>query len=154
MKIVLSILALIYTLLPYDFLPDFMIGWGWIDDIVVLYLVWRYFFKGQGWPFGTRRDGDTENDQGSDHAGKGDGGPAKDENEKTAQNRQGRNLKEPHEILGISRDATPAEIKSAYKELAGKYHPDKVLHLGDEFRILAERRFKEIQDAYEQLTKK
>ena len=42
MRLVLTILALIYTLIPYDLLPDFMIGWGWIDDIVILYFLWRF----------------------------------------------------------------------------------------------------------------
>jgi DnaJ-class molecular chaperone len=35
--------------------------------------------------------------------------------------------------------------------LAGQYHPDKVSHLGEEFRQLAEKRFKEIQVAYQEL---
>jgi len=33
--ILLIILAVLYILSPYDLLPDFMIGWGWIDDIVI-----------------------------------------------------------------------------------------------------------------------
>ncbi|MBW2144864.1 MAG: DnaJ domain-containing protein, partial [Deltaproteobacteria bacterium] len=41
--------------------------------------------------------------------------------------------------------------KKAYRRLAGKYHPDRVNHLGEEFKELAERRFKEIQDAYQDL---
>ena len=35
MKLALSLLALIYFLLPYDFFPDFILGWGWIDDLVI-----------------------------------------------------------------------------------------------------------------------
>ncbi|HUT69368.1 MAG TPA: DnaJ domain-containing protein [Desulfatiglandales bacterium] len=42
-------------------------------------------------------------------------------------------------------------MKNAYRKLANKYHPDKVDHLGDEFRVLAEQRFKEIQEAYQEL---
>ena len=60
----------------------------------------------------------------------------------------------PYAVLGIAPDASPEEIKKAYKELAGKYHPDKVHHLGDDFQALAEKRFKEIQEAYHKLTKK
>ena len=41
-KIILIVLALLYTLNPYDILPDFIVGWGWLDDIVTLGLLWRY----------------------------------------------------------------------------------------------------------------
>ena len=51
----------------------------------------------------------------------------------------------------VSRSASPDEIKSAYRRLAAKYHPDKVVHLGEEFRELAEQRFKKIQQAYREL---
>jgi DnaJ like chaperone protein len=41
-KVIFLILAGLYTLNPYDLLPDFMIGWGWIDDLIIWGLVWRY----------------------------------------------------------------------------------------------------------------
>ena len=154
MKIVLSLLALIYTLSPYDVMPDFMIGWGWIDDFVILYLLWRYFYKGKGGLFRSHRTGYQSSSQSADNTERRDGGSRKWEDEKTAQNDKGLNVKGPYETLGIARDATDEEIKIAYKRLAGKYHPDKVLHLGDEFKILAEKRFKEIQEAYQKLTRK
>jgi len=53
--------------------------------------------------------------------------------------------------LGVDKNASKEEIKSAYRKLAGKYHPDKVNYLGDEFKELAEARFKEIQEAYQKL---
>jgi DnaJ like chaperone protein len=62
--------------------------------------------------------------------------------------------KDPYTVLNIHRNATQEEIKKAYKQLANKYHPDKVLHLGDEFKKMAEERFKEIQQAYRELTSK
>ena len=54
-------------------------------------------------------------------------------------------------MLGVGKNASLDEIKNAYKRLAVKYHPDKVSHLGEEFRVLAEQRFKEIQEAYQEL---
>lgn len=47
-----------------------------------------------------------------------------------------------YEILGVSRDATPDELKSAFRQLARQYHPD-VNKSPD-----AEERFKEINEAY------
>lgn len=53
--------------------------------------------------------------------------------------------KDYYEILGVKRGATEAEIKSAYRKLARKYHPD-VNKTKD-----AEAKFKEINEAYEVL---
>ena len=54
-------------------------------------------------------------------------------------------------MLGVRPGASSEEIKHAYRELANKYHPDKVTHLGEDFQTLAEDRFKEIQEAYQTL---
>ncbi len=56
-----------------------------------------------------------------------------------------------YEILGVDSNASDGEIKSAYRKLANKYHPDKVQHLGEEFSALAEEKFKAINDAYQHI---
>jgi molecular chaperone DnaJ len=52
-----------------------------------------------------------------------------------------------YDILGVSKQATAAEIKSAYRKLAVKWHPDK-----NENKKEAEEKFKEINEAYEILS--
>ena len=58
-----------------------------------------------------------------------------------------------YKILEINKSATVDEIKKAYRNMAKKYHPDKVAHLGKEHQAGAEEKFKQVQKAYEQLQK-
>ncbi len=55
------------------------------------------------------------------------------------------NKKDYYEVLGVSKDASDVEIKSAFRRLAKKYHPD-VCKEPD-----AEQKFKEVQEAYDVL---
>ena len=56
--------------------------------------------------------------------------------------------KDYYEILGVKRGATESEIKSAYRKLARKYHPDVNKEAG------AAQKFKDINEAYEVLSDK
>lgn len=56
-------------------------------------------------------------------------------------------------ILGLSPGADMESIKKAYRTLSMQYHPDKVSHLGDEFRAVAEEKMKEINQAYDYFKK-
>ncbi len=55
--------------------------------------------------------------------------------------------------LGLAKGADLEEIKKAYRKLSMQYHPDKVRHLGDEFRAVAEEKMKEINQAYDYFKK-
>ncbi len=54
------------------------------------------------------------------------------------------NKRDYYEVLGVSKNATEAEVKKAYRSLAKKYHPD--INPGDKE---AEAKFKEVNEAYE-----
>lgn len=60
-------------------------------------------------------------------------------------------MKSSYEILGVRRNASQDEIKKAYKELAKKYHPDK--YNDNPLKELAESKMREINAAYDELTK-
>jgi len=151
-KIVLIILVILYALNPYDIVPDLFAGWGWLDDIVIIGLLWRYLYsqkRKQGF-FKTYFQQNRQfykNQFGEGHSQKSEFG-------RNDQFMNNNTEWDPYKILGVQKNASAEEIKTAYRQLANKYHPDKVSHLGDEFRKLAERRFKEIQSAYQELRPK
>ena len=152
-KILLSLLGLSYVLSPYDLFPDFFIGPGWIDDILVLVLLWRLYqsYKKKKFTY----SGYTQGGQGSSQNGgqwNGFRGDTHQDSDDRRKDRRG--TKDPYAILGIRQNASIDEIKTAYRQLANKYHPDKVSHLGEEFKDMAEIRFKEIQEAYQSLVNK
>uniref|UniRef100_A0A7S2RY38 J domain-containing protein n=1 Tax=Mucochytrium quahogii TaxID=96639 RepID=A0A7S2RY38_9STRA len=56
-----------------------------------------------------------------------------------------------YDILGVEQDATQREIRAAYRRLALKYHPDKVVHTCEEDIDAANKHFQVLGAAYEQL---
>jgi hypothetical protein len=133
------ILAVVYLVSPYDIIPG-LHPVSWIDDIIVLILLYRYWLRSRdkgtaGRPHG----GDDTHRQQQSRTGPADS--------------QARRERSPYEVLGVSPEAGQEKIHAAYRKLANQYHPDKVAHLGDEFRALAEERFKEIQTAYDKLSR-
>jgi molecular chaperone DnaJ len=58
---------------------------------------------------------------------------------------------DPYKVLGVSPSATDAEIKTAYRNLAKKYHPDR--YKGHDLEELAGEKLKQINEAYDIITK-
>jgi DnaJ like chaperone protein len=146
-RLLLVLLGLAYLACPYDLLPDFFAGLGWIDDLLLLALFWWYFFV-----YRKRRLGYKAQDEERQGAAAGEeAGREKQESGSRNGETSQRDREDPHSVLGVPRGASPEAIRSAYRDLANTYHPDKVSHLGEEFRELAEKRFKEIQEAYQEL---
>jgi len=59
-----------------------------------------------------------------------------------------------YKILEIDKNATNDEVKKAYRKMAVKYHPDKVSHMGEEYKDSAKQKFQKMKDAYENIKKK
>jgi uncharacterized membrane protein YkvA (DUF1232 family) len=141
MKYLPWLVAIIYFIIPYDVVPDVLIGPGWLDDLVVLALAWwwaarlkrAYQTRSGPWDHRSRRQRPSAA-----------GGQAKEEPFEDD---------DPYKILGIERGASRTDIKGAYRKLAAQYHPDKVQHLGKEFQELAHKKFVAIQKAYDMLIK-
>lgn len=136
------LLGVLYTLFPGDF--DYIPFVGWLDDAAVWVVLYRLLMAGGKW----KRDWE-------EGAASGDGSREeafrRPEEDGDRSARESKRPRTPHEVLGVSPAASREEIRHAYREMANKYHPDKVAHLGEEFRTMAEERFKEIQEAYQRL---
>lgn len=65
----------------------------------------------------------------------------------------GSSLDAAYKVLGIAPTATDDEIKTAYRKLALKNHPDRVASLGEDVRKAAEKKFQEINAAMETIKK-
>ena len=129
------LIALLYFICPYDVLPDFLLGAGWLDDLAVLGLV-------MWWVSRLRKTYQAKSTS-STYAGE----------EKASPEKQEAFEEDPYKILDVKHGASKQEIKAAYKSLAAQYHPDKVQHLGKEFQELAHKKFVAIQQAYDMLMK-
>lgn len=55
----------------------------------------------------------------------------------------------PYQVLGVAETATDAEVKTAYRELAKKYHPDN--YADSPLADLAEQKMKEVNEAYDMI---
>jgi DnaJ like chaperone protein len=58
-----------------------------------------------------------------------------------------------YKILELDPSSSNDEVKKAYRKMAMKYHPDKVSHLGEDFRKTADEKFVKVNEAYEKIKK-
>jgi DnaJ like chaperone protein len=64
-----------------------------------------------------------------------------------------RNEDSDYKVLGIEKTATDDEVKKAYRQMAIRYHPDKVAQMGEEYVKGANEKFQKIQESYEAIKK-
>lgn len=120
------ILAVLYTILPTDVIPDFLGRTGRIDDLlIILFVIYYFFFKPLVDDFRKKRS-----------AAKSD----------TYQN-----LEDPYQILGVNKSTDFAEIKAAYLKKIRQYHPDLVENLGPEIKKTAQKESQKLNQAFEKI---
>jgi DnaJ like chaperone protein len=64
-----------------------------------------------------------------------------------------RDTNSDYRVLGIEPTATDDEVKKAYRQMAVKFHPDKVAQMGEEYQKGAKEKFQKIQDSYDAIKK-
>ncbi|MFP4226011.1 MAG: DnaJ domain-containing protein [Desulfobacterales bacterium] len=151
--IIAIFLVCIYVISRIDLLPDVIPIIGWLDDTFLvglliyflryrklpgfMYFLQRLFFKKSPGRQDQRYGRTNTGTRGNQQAG--------------GQKQQQGQPKNPYAVLGLKPGASREEIQAAYRELVQKYHPDKLSHLGEEFQEMAQQKFVEIQNAYDQL---
>lgn len=123
--------ALLYLIIPWDF--DFIPIAGRLDDLLVLFLAFNYAWK--------RKKSSGESPAG----GPGERGEAETVEEEE---------KDPYRLLGVEEGASEAQVRKAYRDLVARYHPDRLHHLGEEFRLMAARKTAALNRAYAEIMDK
>ena len=57
----------------------------------------------------------------------------------------------PYRVLGLTEEATDAEVDLAYRRLIAQYHPDRMVGAADDLRRQAETKAREINGAYDRI---
>ena len=145
----LLLLCILYVLSPIDLLPDVLGLPGRFDDLVVALGTLLYLFTGSKKATRAGRSSRAGRANEGRQGEEGRRGESKDSSPGSAP----REPQDPYSILEVNRGTDLEEIRRRYKEKLLQYHPDRVQHLGKEFQDMAEKRTKEITQAYQQILK-
>ena len=152
-SLILVILGVAYVFSPVDLFPDAIPFLGFFDDLSFVGLL-MYYLRYKKLPdfskFKISRRGSDERGFNSDRSERKE---TKDHHDVSGPGMDTEYTKSPHEILEVRPGASQEEIQKAYRKAVSKYHPDKMAHLGKDFQELAQKRFLQIQKAYEILKK-
>ena len=136
----LLVAALVYFVLPYDLIPDFLGAAGRVDDLIVFgWLGWAY--RKQIREYFATQSGQEPSGHSSRESDRKD---SSGESSSSA-------TFDAYAVLGIPRSASSDAIQAAYRARMKEYHPDKVAHLGEDLQELALEKSQQIQRAYREL---
>ncbi len=136
------VLIVLYILSPVDLVPDFLGLPGRVDDLLAAVAGYLYLQRMQRGKRGTEGRARSGRSGPWEKAGGARAGSGSDRGNGPSRPR------DPYQVLEVSPDAPLEEIRSRYRELLLRYHPDRVQHLGREFQELADRRTKELNAAF------
>ena len=142
----LLLLCVLYVVIPVDLIPDFLGLPGRFDDLLVALGTLLYLYSTSKKIPGTGGSRGPRSSREGQRGHEGRAGPEGASSRKTAPGSS-----DPYELLGVDRGQEFEEIRRRYKEKLLQYHPDRVLHLGREFQEIAERKTKEITEAFQKI---
>lgn len=142
----LLLLCVLYVVIPVDLIPDFLGLPGRFDDLLVALGTLLYLYSTSRKIPGT---GGSREARSSRQGQRGHEG--KSESEGASSRKAAPGSSDPYEVLGADRGQGFEEIRRRYKEKLLQYHPDRVMHLGREFQEMAERKTKEITEAFQKI---
>ena len=64
-----------------------------------------------------------------------------------------KNIDNAYDILGVSKTASDDQIKTTYRKMVKKYHPDKLTDVSDDVVKMAKEKFQSVKDAYDKIRK-
>ncbi len=142
------LLGVLYVLSPVDLFPDFLGLPGRFDDLLVALGTLFYLYSASAKPSG------KEGTKGARSSRKAREGPEDRKGFEEDPRRQGdRGPADPYEVLGVERGEDFETIRRRYREKLLQYHPDRVHHLGREFQDMAERKTKQITEAFRKIAR-
>lgn len=132
-KLLLFLGFLVYLLLPWDLLPDWIPLAGRLDDLAVAALIYMRYRKLGKLAEREKQAAESARDGAS------------------SARSAGSNERDPYEVFELEPGATREQIEAKYRKLCSLYHPDKVEHLGADLKKVAHEKMIEIQEAYKKL---
>jgi len=141
-----SLLIILYIVAPIDLIPDLFGLPGRLDDLLIA-LGAAYYLR----TISKKR----LREKGSARSDGGDRRRAEEQKDQASENGSSKKPppepEDPYKIIGVNRSQSLAEIQRRYKEKLLQYHPDRVEHLGGDLKELAEKKTKELNQAFQRI---